>query len=196
MKRVFDILLSFVLLVLLSPILACIAIIVSITSTGGPFFGQQRVGRNFAPFTIWKFRTMRPGSESAGQITVGKSDARITPVGKWLRKYKLDELPQLWNVLIGEMSLVGPRPEVPKYVEKYNQQQQGILNVRPGITDYASLEYFEESELLAKAVDAEECYIKEIMPAKLELNLRYIEEQSFLGDLRILWSTIMKMMRA
>lgn len=190
MKRLFDIVFSLLMLLLLSPLFLVIIIAVILDSKGGAFFGQIRVGLNEKPFRLWKFRTMRPNSESSGQITVGAKDSRITRVGYSLRKYKLDELPQLFNVLIGEMSMVGPRPEVPKYVDLYSIEQKKVLTIKPGITDYASLEYFEESELLAKSSNPEKTYIEEVMPKKLALNLQYVNNRSFIGDMKIILKTI------
>ena len=195
-KRLFDFLFSAFFLVLLSPLLAGIAIWVSLDSPGGAFFRQVRVGKNQVPFRLLKFRTMKPLSEAAGQITVGAADSRITSCGRILRKYKLDELPQLFNILIGDMSVVGPRPEVPKYVNMYNEEQLRVLDVRPGLTDYASLEYFNENELLAQSSDPESTYVNEIMPAKLSLNLRYISEQNMATDLKIIWRTVQAIFRA
>ncbi|MEN9640710.1 MAG: hypothetical protein RLZZ262_2579 [Bacteroidota bacterium] len=192
-KRLFDIVFSSMMLVLLSPVLIGITIYVAIDSPGGPFFRQIRVGRSAQHFKLWKFRTMRPSSEASGQLTVGANDMRITRAGKILRKYKLDELPQLLNVWLGEMSMVGPRPEVPKYVALYNQDQKRVLTIRPGITDQASLEYFEENELLAKSNNPEQTYIDEIMPAKLKLNLEYLKHHSFAGDLVIIARTAKRM---
>ncbi len=192
-KRLFDIVFSFTMLLVLSPILIAIVIAVIVDSRGGAFFGQTRVGKNEKPFKLWKFRTMRPDSENKGQLTIGARDSRITSVGFVLRKYKIDELPQLWNVLVGEMSMVGPRPEVPRYVAMYNSEQKLVLTVKPGITDYASLLYFEESELLAKSSNPEQTYISEVMPAKLRLNLDYIRSNSFGGDLRIIAQTVKRM---
>lgn len=192
MKRIFDFLFAFFFLIILSPVLLLFAMAVVLDSKGGAFFGQIRVGKDGKHFKLWKFRTMRPDSEFAGQITVGARDSRITRVGYYLRKYKMDELPQLWNVLIGDMSVVGPRPEVPKYVALYTPEQMRVLSVRPGITDYASLEYFEESELLAKSSDPHKTYVEEIMQKKLALNLQYIESHSFIGDLKIIFKTAVR----
>ncbi len=189
-KRLFDIVFSLFLLVLLSPLFLIVSVFIAVDSRGGVFFGQIRVGRNGRPFRLLKFRTMRPFSESAGQITVGASDSRITSAGKWLRKYKMDELPQLINILLGQMSVVGPRPEVPRYVEMYTEEQRRVLLVRPGLTDYASLAYFHENELLAKSSDPEHTYINEVMPEKLRMNIRYIEDQSLATDLKIISGTI------
>ena len=157
---------------------------------------QVRVGKNGVDFILFKFRTMRIGAEKSGLLTVGGRDSRITRTGYILRKYKLDELPQLINVLMGDMSLVGPRPEVRKYVNLYSDSQLSVLNVRPGITDYASIEYSNENELLAKSNDPERTYIEEILPAKLSLNQRYIKEKSGVKDLRIIFQTLFKIMRA
>ncbi|MCC6372999.1 MAG: sugar transferase [Bacteroidia bacterium] len=190
MKRVFDIVFSFTALLLLSPLLIVIALLVGLSSKGGVFYRQSRVGKNNHDFKLFKFRTMHTDAEKKGLLTVGGRDPRITPIGYYLRKYKLDELPQLLNVLFGSMSLVGPRPEVRKYVELYNTEQKKVLLIKPGITDYASLQYFEENELLSRSKDPEETYIKEIMPAKLELNKRYIKEAGFITDIKIIWGTV------
>ncbi|MFN8697912.1 MAG: sugar transferase [Flavobacteriales bacterium] len=195
-KRLFDLLFSAFFLVLLLPLLVVIALWVSLDSPGGAFFRQVRVGKNQVPFRLLKFRTMKPLSEAAGQITVGVADSRVTACGRILRKYKLDELPQLLNILAGDMSVVGPRPEVPKYVNMYNEQQLRVFEVKPGLTDYASLEYFSENELLAQSLDPEATYINEIMPAKLSLNLRYISEQNMATDLKIIWRTVQAIFRA
>lgn len=192
MKRVFDIVCSFFGLLLLSPLLLIVALLVVTTSRGGVFYRQVRVGRNFRNFKILKFRSMRPDSDKKGLLTVGSKDNRVTKVGYFIRKYKIDELPQLINVLVGDMSFVGPRPEVPKYVEMYNEEQRKVLSVRPGITDYASIEYRNENDILAKSDNPEQTYIDEVMPAKLKLNLRYISEMSFKTDLKIIFGTIFK----
>jgi lipopolysaccharide/colanic/teichoic acid biosynthesis glycosyltransferase len=194
-KRLFDIVFALVMLVLLLPLFLLLACWVSLDSRGGVFFGQDRVGLGGRHFKLWKFRTMRPQSEISGQLTVGSSDSRITGAGYFLRKFKVDELPQLWNVLRGEMSVVGPRPEVPRYVAHYTNEQRAVLNVRPGITDYASLQYFDESDLLAQSQNPEETYIKEILPTKLRLNLIYIQSRSFWGDLRIIALTGLRIFR-
>lgn len=195
MKRLFDILFSFIVLLILCPLFVAIILIVITDSKGGAFFGQVRVGLNETQFKLWKFRTMRPNSEARGQITVGARDNRITRVGYYLRKYKLDELPQFWNVLIGDMSVVGPRPEVPKYVEMYSKEQKRVLSLRPGITDFASLEFFTENELLADASNPEKVYTEEIMPKKLELNLRYIDNRTLVTDFLIIYKTIVRVLR-
>ena len=192
MKRSFDILFSFISLIFLLPIFVIIALLIVIGSKGGVFFTQTRVGKNQKDFKLLKFRTMFSGSEKMGLLTVGESDSRITFAGKYLRKPKLDELPQLLNILKGEMSFVGPRPEVRKYVDLYNKEQRQVLSVRPGLTDYASIEYVNENEILAKYPDPEKAYIEIIMPAKLELNKKYIKEKSLLIDLKIILRTIGK----
>lgn len=189
-KRIFDICASLFGLVLLSPLLLLIAIIIKQDSTGPVFFRQTRVGLQGQPFRIHKFRTMATDAPAKGlQITVG-ADPRITRTGYWLRKYKLDELPQLFDVLRGKMSMVGPRPEVPKYVEHYPPDiKQIVLSVRPGITDNASIEYRDENDILAKAEDPEREYIEKVMPGKLEYYRRYVEGRSMAGDLAIILRT-------
>lgn len=192
LKRLFDIICSFIGLIILSPFFIIICFLVGLTSRGGIFYLQTRVGKNNKDFKLFKFRTMFTDSDKKGLLTVGGRDPRITPIGYYLRKYKLDELPQLLNVFFGSMSLVGPRPEVRKFVDLYNSEQKKVLSVKPGITDYASLEYFSENELLAKSNKPEETYINEIMPAKLELNKRYIIEHSLLTDIKIIFKTFKK----
>lgn len=189
-KRAFDLLSALSAMLLLSPFLALLALAVAFSSQGGACFRQTRVGRGGREFRLLKFRTMRMGSEAKGQLTIGGRDPRVTSVGYFLRKTKLDELPQLWNVLVGDMSIVGPRPEVPKYVALYSPEQRAMLNVRPGITGMASIDYINENELLAKAADPERAYIEEVMPAKLLLDLRYVRERSFSLDLRIIGATV------
>jgi lipopolysaccharide/colanic/teichoic acid biosynthesis glycosyltransferase len=193
-KRFFDILLSFLLLIFLLPLFFIIVIIIVVDSKGGPLFLQQRVGKNEGDFNIIKFRTMHHGSEGKGLLTIGEEDPRITRIGKWLRKYKLDELPQLFNILKGEMSFVGPRPEVRKYVNLYTNHQKQVLTVKPGLTDYASLQYINENELLARYTDPEKAYIEMVMPAKIALNLKYIKDQSLFTDFKIIGYTIKKIM--
>ena len=190
MKRLFDICFSFGLIVTMLPLGAIVSIWIVFDDFGSPFFLHQRVGLGGKKFRILKFRSMRKNAESKGQLTVGMNDNRITPSGYFIRKYKIDELPQLVNVFLGEMSVVGPRPEVPKYVLLYNEEQQNVLSIKPGITDFASIEYVRENELLSASSDPEKTYIEEIMPAKLELNLKYLREQSFLTDMKIILQTI------
>lgn len=194
MKRSFDLLFALVLLVLLSPVLLILTLAVALTSPGGAFFRQVRIGKDGRTFGLLKFRTMRPGSEAKGQLTIGGRDPRVTPVGYWLRRTKLDELPQLLNVLVGDMSIVGPRPEVPRYVALYTTEQRQVLRLRPGITGMASIDYIDENELLARASDPEKAYIEEVMPAKLALDLRYLREHDLLLDLRILGATARKVL--
>lgn len=191
-KRGFDLAASGFALVLLAPVLLLIALLVAVGSPGGALFRQVRVGRNGREFRILKFRTMRPGSEAQGQITVGGRDPRITRIGHLLRRTKLDELPQLWNVLVGEMSIVGPRPEVPRYVALYTPEQREVMRVRPGLTGLASLAYIDENEVLGRATDPQRAYIEEVMPAKLVLDLRYVQEQSLALDLRIIARTALR----
>ncbi len=192
LKRALDIICSFIGLIILTPFLILISIAI-VSSSGLPvFFIQKRVGKNNKNFGLFKFRTMKNGADKKGLLTVGGRDPRITTVGYYLRKYKLDELPQLLNVFFGTMSLVGPRPEVRKYVDLYNEEQKKVLVVKPGITDYASLEYFSENELLAKSTQPEETYINQIMPAKLELNKKYILNNNVLVDIKIIFKTLKK----
>jgi lipopolysaccharide/colanic/teichoic acid biosynthesis glycosyltransferase len=174
----------------LLPFLILIGILVTLGSPGGPFYRQVRVGKEGKHFKLLKFRSMRPGSDQHSQITIGENDSRITGVGKFIRKYKLDELPQLINIILGDMSIVGPRPEVPKYVDQYTPEQKAVLKVKPGLTDYASLKFFNENELLAQSPDPHKTYSEVILPEKLRLNLEYIENQSLLVDLEIIGKTI------
>lgn len=195
LKRLFDIIASLIGIILLLPffIVICIAMIVS---CGFPlFYLQTRVGKNGKDFKLFKFRTMHLDADKKGLLTVGGRDPRVTSIGYYLRKYKLDELPQLFNVLFGTMSLVGPRPEVRKYVELYTKEQQLVLSVKPGITDFASLEYINENDLLAKSDNPEKTYIDEIMPAKLDLNAKYIQQQGILVDFKIILKTIFKIVQ-
>ncbi len=171
-----------------------IAILIKLDSKGPIFFKQVRVTKNGREFKIFKYRTMRVGSDKYSQITVGK-DSRITKVGDFLRKYKLDEIPQLINVLLGDMSLVGPRPEVPKYVALYTEEQREILKVRAGITDYASIEFSNENDILANETDPEKAYIEKIMPRKIELNKKYLSEISVMTDIKIILLTIKKILK-
>jgi len=192
LKRIFDIIVSLIGLIILAPIFAIISIIIKLDSAGPVFFKQVRVGKDGKEFKIFKFRTMVDDAEKQGmQLTVGK-DSRITRIGQFIRKTKLDELPQLINVFIGDMSFVGPRPEVPKYVAMYDEVQINILRVRPGITDYASIEYRDESTLLAQSDNPEETYINEIMPAKFALNAKYLDDISIMQDVKIIFRTIYK----
>jgi lipopolysaccharide/colanic/teichoic acid biosynthesis glycosyltransferase len=195
-KRLLDILFCLPMCIVLSPLFLLIALFIKLGSKGPVFYLQERIGINSTPFNIFKFRTMHLDADKKGLLTVGGRDPRVTRVGYFLRKYKLDELPQLFNVVLGEMSLVGPRPEVKRYVEMYSVEQRKVLEVKPGITDYASIEYSNENELLGKADDPEKTYVEEIMPAKLKLNLRYVQEKSFFVDLKIIFRTVMKILTA
>lgn len=191
-KRIFDFLLSLFGIIILSPIFIIVSIAIKLDSKGRILFLQKRVGRYGKEFNIYKFRTMVTDAEKLGkQITVGK-DNRITKVGAFLRKFKIDELPQLFNVLKGDMSLVGPRPEVPKYVALYNKEQRKVLDIRPGITDMASLRYKDENDILGKVDNPEEYYINVIMKDKLKLNLEYIEKSNIFFDIYLIFKTIIK----
>jgi lipopolysaccharide/colanic/teichoic acid biosynthesis glycosyltransferase len=194
MKRAFDFIAALIGFVILLPLFVILWLWVVFDSPGGGFYRQVRVGKSGKDFGLWKFRTMHVDADKKGLLTVGGRDPRVTKAGYYLRKYKLDELPQLINVLVGDMSLVGPRPEVRKYVSMYTKDQLSVLDVRPGITDYASIEYMDENELLAKSDHPEETYIKEIMPAKLRLNVKYIQERSFVGDVGIIIRTVSKIL--
>lgn len=190
MKRLFDIIAAILVLIMGLPFFIIIALLIVLDGKGGVFYSQERIGRYKRSFNLYKFRTMQPGSDNLGQLTIGSKDSRVTSIGYYLRKYKIDEFPQLINIIAGHMSVVGPRPEVPKYVKMYNQEQLNVLKVRPGLTDYASLVYFKENELLGKAQDPENVYIKEIMPQKLALNNKYIKEKGMLTDLNIILKTL------
>ena len=191
-KRTFDIVMSLIGIIILSPIFIIVSILIKIDSPGNILFLQKRVGRYGKEFNIYKFRTMISDAEKLGkQITVGE-DSRITKIGAILRKFKIDELPQLFNVLNGDMSLVGPRPEVPKYVKLYSEEQKKVLNVRPGITDMASLRYRDENDILGKVDNPEEYYINVIMQDKLNLNLEYIEKSNIIFDISLILKTIIK----
>ena len=190
MKRLFDILFSLLVLTIGLPFALIIALLIVLDSKGSVLYRQSRVGRNNVDFQLYKFRTMCTGADKGSLITVGGDDARITKVGRFLRKYKIDEFPQFLNILKGEMSIVGPRPEVRKYVDMYTPEQMRVLSVRPGLTDYASIRYVNENELLATSPDPEKTYIEDIMPDKLKLNLKYIDEQSVGTELKIMMQTI------
>lgn len=189
MKRIFDIVASGLGLLVLSPIFLILSIWIKIDSPGPVFYKQMRVGRNNKDFKLYKFRSMRVGSDKKGLITIGGHDPRITKSGYFIRKYKLDEFPQLINVFIGEMSLVGPRPEVRKYVEMYTEEQMHVLDVRPGITDLASIRYRNENELLEKVENPDKYYVEVIMQDKLSINLEYVEKCSFWFDVELIFKT-------
>ena len=194
MKRVFDALFSATALVLLTPLLLLIAAVVAAESRGGAFYHQERIGRHGVPFRLHKFRSMQVHREGA-QVTLGTSDPRITSVGRVLRNYKLDELPQLWNVVKGDMSLVGPRPEVAKYVALYTDEMREVLTVRPGITDPASIAGFDEGERLEAAADPERYYRDIIMPEKVQQQLAYVRSATFGSDIRIIARTFFRIFK-
>lgn len=195
MKRIFDILLSGIGLLLLSPLFFVLALWIKCDSHGPVFYKQLRVGRGNRDFTLYKFRSMTVGSNRKGLITVGRDDPRVTRAGYYIRKYKFDELPQLINVFKGDMSLVGPRPEVRKYIEMYTPEQMKILTMRPGITDPASIKYRNENELLATTEHPEEFYIKVIMQDKLAINLQYLESHTLFKDFKIILNTFVSILR-
>ena len=192
LKRTFDILFSSIGLLMLLPVFLVMAVWIKADSEGPVFYRQVRVGMHGKLFRIFKFRSMRLGSDKASQITIGERDSRITRSGIIIRKYKLDELPQLINVFTGDMSFVGPRPEEPKYVDLYTEAQRHVLDVRPGITDMASIKYINENELLGKANNPEDYYIHTIMPDKLSINLEYVKNNSFMDDVTIIFKTLSK----
>ena len=195
MKRLFDIFVSLIILSVFLPFGILISLAIILESKGGAFYRQKRVGKNGISFRLWKFRTMRVDADKLGKLTVGMRDPRITRVGYFIRKSKLDEFPQFLNVLTGEMSIVGPRPEVQEYVDLYTSDQRKVLTVKPGITDYASLEYFKENELLGQSENPRETYINEIMPAKLELKKKYRANPTVAQDIKIMWLTFLKMIK-
>lgn len=189
MKRLFDFIASGLGLIVLSPLFAVLAVWIKADSKGPVFYRQTRVGRNNRDFRLYKFRSMRPDSDRLGLITVGGHDPRVTRSGYYIRKYKLDEFPQLINVFIGDMSLVGPRPEVRKYVDMYTPEQMRVLTVRPGITSLASIRYRNENDILAAAVDPDRCYIEQVMPDKLAIDLEYVDRATLWNDIRLIFST-------
>jgi lipopolysaccharide/colanic/teichoic acid biosynthesis glycosyltransferase len=195
MIRFFDLLLSLVALLILSPVLLIIALLIVFDSKGPVLFLQTRVGKGNKDFIMIKFRTMVPESEELGRLTIGNADQRITRVGKLLRRYKVDELPQLINILAGQISLVGPRPEVRDYVKHYTADQKRVLQVKPGLTDLASLEYLNENEILGNSPDPEKTYINEILPAKLALNQRFLNDPSLRNYFAIIGKTLKQIVR-
>lgn len=195
MIRFCDIVCSFLGLLIFSPLFLIVSLWIVIDDPGPVFYRQQRVGKNGKDFGLLKFRSMRVGADKMSLITIGDRDPRVTRAGYYIRKYKLDELPQLWNVLVGDMSLVGPRPEVRRYVDVYTEEQRKVLSVRPGITDYASIEYIDENVLLAQSDDPDKTYIEQIIPAKIALNMRYIEHQTLGEYLKIIFLTLYKIVR-
>ena len=195
MTRLFDILFSFFGLFILSPFFVIIWLIIVLTSRGTGFYTQNRVGKDGVDFSLYKFRSMRKDADKGSLITVGGRDPRITKIGYFIRKFKIDELPQLFNVLKGDMSLVGPRPEVRKYVDLYTDEQKKVLSIRPGITDYASIEYVDENEILGKSDNPDEVYVSQIMPDKIKLNMKYIENKSVKEYFKIIFLTVFKIFR-
>ena len=195
MIRFFDILFSGIGLILLSPLFLILYCLIRLESKGGGFYSQERIGKDGIPFKLLKFRSMRKDADKAGLITVGGHDARITRMGYFIRKYKLDELPQLWNVFVGDMSLVGPRPEVEKYTRLYTEEQRRVLSVRPGITDWASIEYVDENVILGKADDPDKVYVEQIMPDKIKYNMKYIDRQSVSEYFKIIFYTLFRIVR-
>lgn len=190
MSRLFDVVFSVLGLLILFPVFLILYLLIVLESRGGGFYVQSRVGRNGKDFRLYKFRSMHIGADKKGLITVGGRDPRMTKTGVFLRRFKLDELPQLFNVLRGDMSLVGPRPELRYYVDMYTPEQRKVLTVRPGITDYASIEYVDENRILGSAVDPQQAYLKEIMPHKILLNMRYIEAQSLNEYFKVIFLTL------
>lgn len=195
MKRIFDIVMSGLGLICLSPLFLVLAVWIKSDSKGPVFYRQIRVGRGNKDFRLFKFRSMRPDSDKLGLITVGGHDPRVTRSGYYIRKYKLDEFPQLINVFVGDMSLVGPRPEVRKYVDLYTPEQLRVLNVRPGITSLASIRYRNENEILAKAEDPDKAYVEQIMPDKIAIDLEYVENASLTNDIRLIFKTFGEIIR-
>ncbi|NDB35833.1 MAG: sugar transferase [Flavobacteriia bacterium] len=194
MKRFLDILIALIVLVFFLPFGLILALCIMLESRGGVFYFQERIGKNGKPFRLLKFRTMRPNADTLGKLTIGARDPRITRIGVFLRKAKLDEFPQFLNVLKGEMSIVGPRPEVAEYVDKYNESQRKVLDYKPGITDVASLKYFEENKLLAQSTDPERTYLEEIMPEKIRINLEYQRTATVWTDLTVIWRTASRLL--
>lgn len=189
MKRLFDIVASGLGLVVLSLVFAVLAVWIKADSKGPVFYRQTRVGRDNKDFRLFKFRSMRPDSDKLGLITVGGHDPRVTRSGYYIRKYKLDEFPQLINVFKGDMSLVGPRPEVRKYVDMYSPEQMRVLSVRPGITSLASIRYRNENDILAASDDPDRCYIEKVMPDKLAIDLEYVDRATLWNDIKLIFST-------
>ncbi len=190
MIKILDFLFSFFGLIILFPFLLLIGLIIKISSKGPILYKQSRVGLNGVEFCVYKFRTMRLKSDKLGLITVGGRDQRVTPIGYYLRKFKLDELPQLINVLIGDMSLVGPRPEVKKYVDLYGEEEKRVLTIRPGITDWASINYRDENVILGESSNPEKDYVEKVMPDKLKYNLIYINKYGVIEYLKIIFVTL------
>jgi lipopolysaccharide/colanic/teichoic acid biosynthesis glycosyltransferase len=195
MKRLMDVVFSFFILMAFLPFGLIIGMCIALESRGGIFYRQERIGLGGKPFMLLKFRSMRPNADRQGKLTVGERDPRITRAGAFIRKYKLDEFPQFINVLTGDMSVVGPRPEVMEYVCHYTAEQRKVLDYKPGITDLASISYFEENKILAKSKDPQRTYLEEIMPAKIRINIEYQAKANVWRDLGVVWKTAMRMMR-
>ena len=195
MKRLMDVVFSFFILMAFLPFGLIIAMCIALESRGGIFYRQERIGLGGKPFMLLKFRSMRPNADRQGKLTVGEHDPRITRAGVFVRKYKLDEFPQFINVLTGEMSVVGPRPEVMEYVRHYTDAQRKVLDYKPGITDLASISYFEENKILANSKDPERTYLEEIMPTKIRINLEYQAKANVWRDLGVVWKTAMRMIK-
>jgi lipopolysaccharide/colanic/teichoic acid biosynthesis glycosyltransferase len=191
MKRFFDLIAAIVGLALLIPFFLVIAVLIKLSSTGPVFYRGVRIGLNGQPFRIFKFRTMRPDAELVGSTSTGHNDPRITRIGRWLRPAKLDELPQLINVLKGEMSLVGPRPEVLEHTSEYTKEEQVILSVRPGITDYASIRFYNLNELVGSE-DPRRTFVENYRPEKNRLRVYYVKNQSFCGDIKLIFRTVLR----
>lgn len=196
MIRIFDIVFSLIGILLLMPLFLVIYICIVLESRGGGFYKQQRVGKNGRLFSLYKFRSMCQDADKGRLITVGDRDPRMTRTGILIRKYKIDELPQLFNVLKGDMSLVGPRPEVPRYVNLYTTEQKKVLEIKPGITDYASIAYADENILLGKASDPEKMYVETIMPDKIRLNMKYAENQNIKEYFKIILMTFIRIIKS
>lgn len=194
-KRIFDFTASLLGLIILSPFLLVIAMLIYLSDGSPVFFKQKRIGKDFIPFNFIKFRTMIVNKEGSGPLVTQGNDPRITPLGKFLRKTKIDELPQLINVLKGEMSIVGPRPEVEKYVMIFKDEYKEILRVKPGITDYATIEFIDEEAILNQYRDVEEGYIREVLPRKIELYKKYISEIGFLKDIKLISKTLLRIVK-
>jgi lipopolysaccharide/colanic/teichoic acid biosynthesis glycosyltransferase len=195
MIRILDLAISFVFLALFFPILLAISILVRLSSSGGVFYKQVRIGKDGVPFKLYKFRSMRIGSDKLGLLTIGNNDNRITKIGTFLRSTKIDEIPQFFNVLMGNMSIVGPRPEVEKYTSLYTPAQREVLSVLPGITDFASIHFRNENELLANQSDPENYYIQEVIPVKIDLSMRYVRKRNIFNYIKILYLTFIKVLR-
>ena len=193
-KRIFDVVAVTMSLLCFAPLLLLIALIVKLTSSGPIFYRGVRTGLHGKPFRIFKYRTMVENAEKLGGPSTGKDDPRVTPVGKYLRRYKLDELPQLLNVLKGEMSIVGPRPEVPQYTNEYQGEELLILSVRPGITDYASLQFVQLGDILGND-DPDRVYEDKVRPIKNALRIKYVKEQTFIGDIVLIFRTLFRIVQ-